>query len=192
MLALAEAKPRTHGGASIEYLEGPADRLPARDDEFDVVTCQQGLQFFPDRPSAVAEMRRALRPGGRIGVAVWTDIEHSPPFCALANAIAEVAGAELANRYRRGPWGFPDGEQLGTLLKEAGFVDVRVSSHVLPVTFENGPAQFAATLAASPLAGELDQLSDEQKQHLIDSLARRIGDGPIEAELESNIALARR
>jgi SAM-dependent methyltransferase len=192
MLALADAKPPTPGGASIEYVEGPADRLPAQDDEFDVVTCQQGLQFFPDRRGAVAEMRRALRPGGRLGVAVWTDIEHSPPFCALANAIGEVAGAELADRYRAGPWGFPNGEHLGSLLKEAGFVDVRVSSHVLRVTFEDGPVQLAATLAVTPLAAELDQLSDERKRRLIEALARHIGDGPIESQLQSNIALARR
>jgi ubiquinone/menaquinone biosynthesis C-methylase UbiE len=192
MLARAEAKPRAHGGASLEYVEGPADRLPARDDEFDVVTCQQGLQFFPDRRAAVAEMRRVLRPGGRLGVAVWSDIERSPPFCALANAIEEVAGPELANRYRGGPWGFPDAEQLGTLLEEAGFVYVQVSSRVLPVTFEEGPAQFAATLAATPVGAELEALPDERKQRLIDSFARHIGDGPIESQLESNIALAHR
>lgn len=191
MLAVAAAKPQMDGGASIEYVEGPAERLPVRDGEFDVVTCQQGLQFFPDRRAALAEMRRALRPGGRLGVAVWTKIEHQPPFRALGDAIEEVAGAELGNRYRGGPWGFPDGEQLGALLREAGFVDVRVSSHVLPVIFDEGPGQLVATLAASPLAAELDQLSDEQKEQLVESVARHLGDGPIESELESNIALGR-
>jgi hypothetical protein len=78
------------------------------------------------------------------------------------------------------------------LLKEVGFLDVRVSSHVLPVTFEEGPVQVAATLAVTPLAGELDQLADEQKRHLIDSFARHVGDGSIDSQLQSNIALARR
>ena len=47
-------------------MEASADALPFPDDSFDVVTCQQGLQFFPDRPAAMAEMRRraaAGRPG---------------------------------------------------------------------------------------------------------------------------------
>jgi ubiquinone/menaquinone biosynthesis C-methylase UbiE len=192
MLALAEAKPPVSGGAVIEYLEGPADRLDVEDAVFDVVTCQQGLQFFPDRPAALAEMHRALRRGGRLGVAVWTEIAGSPAFCALANGIEEVAGAKLANRFRGGPFGFPDGERLGALLDEAGFQAVRVSKHVLPVTFEDGAPQVVATLAATPLAAEMDQLSAEQQQRLVDSVARVLGDRPIESEFESNIALARR
>jgi SAM-dependent methyltransferase len=146
MLALARAKPAASEGATIAYLEAPADQLPVEDAAFDVVVCQQGLQFFSDRPAAVAEMHRALGPSGRLGIAVWTDIDRSPPFRALAIGIEDVVGAELANRYRGGPWGFPSGEQLAFLLQEAGFDEVGVATHVLPVTFEDGPAQLAATL----------------------------------------------
>ncbi len=95
-------------GAAVEYLEAP-DRLPVPDASFDVVACQQGLQFFPDRPAALAEMRRPLRTGGRIGVAVWKRIEESPPFAVLAEAIRQVAGDTLADRYAGGPWGLPRG-----------------------------------------------------------------------------------
>lgn len=192
MLAIAEAKPATEGAAPIEYLEGAADRLPVGDAEFDVVFCQQGLQFFPDRPAALAEMHRALRVGGRVGVAVWTEIEHSPPFCALADAIEEVAGAELAKRYRGGPWGFPDGAQLEAQLRGAGFEDVRVTREVLPLSFDGGPAQGVATLAASPLAAEINRLSDEQKRALLDAVGRRLGEGVIDSQAESNVAVARR
>jgi SAM-dependent methyltransferase len=170
MLAIAEAKPPVDGGAPITYLEGSADRLPVDDARFDVITCQQGLQFFPDRPAAVAEMYRALRPGGRAAVAVWTEIERSPAWRALADAIEQVAGA---------------------LFEQAGFEEVRVSTHVLPVKFERGPAQLVLTLAASGVAREIDQLSIERKQLLVEALARAVGEAPIESEMESNIAIAR-
>lgn len=192
MLALAEAKPPVASAASIKYLVAPADELPVDDAAFDVVSCQQGLQFFSDRTRALAEMRRALRPGGRIGVAVWTEIENSPLFAELAKAIEEIAGSELADRYRGGPWGFPDRAELGALLGQAGFEDVRVSEHVLPVRFEGGPDQVLATLAVTPLAQELDRLTPEQNRALRDRLARRLGDRSIESTTESNIALARR
>ena len=192
MLALARAKPAVSEGATIAYLEAPADQLPVEDALFDVVICQQGLQFFSDRPAAVTEMHRALGASGRLGIAVWTEIDHSPPFRALAIGIEDVAGAELADRYRGGPWGFPSGEQLAVLLQDAGFDEVHVATHVLPVTFEDGPAQLAATLAATPVADEIDKLSSEQKQRLALAVARSIGDGPIYSHLESNVALARR
>jgi SAM-dependent methyltransferase len=192
MLAVGQAKPPVDGGAAITFLEAPADRLPVQDAAFDVVVCQQGLQFFPDRAAAVAEMLRALRPGGRLGVAVWTEIDRSPAWSAVADAIEEVAGAELAARYRGGPWGFPDGQRLAALLEDAGFQDVRISKHVLPVTFERGPAQVAATLAASGIAEQVGQLSSEERQRLVQTVASAIGSGSIDSEMESNIAIARR
>jgi SAM-dependent methyltransferase len=192
MLAIARAKPAVSGGAAIDYHEAPADRLPVDDGAFDVVTCQQGLQFFPDRPAALAEIRRALRTNGRVGIAVWTEIDGSPPFRALADAIETVAGADLAERYRGGPWGFPDGQRLGALLEDAGFHDVRVSRRVLPLTFEGGAAQLASMLATTPIGGEIDRLSDEHRRRLLEVVAHRTGDGPISSEAESNVALARR
>jgi ubiquinone/menaquinone biosynthesis C-methylase UbiE len=192
MLAVAIAKPPVRDGAPIEYREAPAERLPVEDGAFDVVACQQGLQFFPDRPGALAEMRRALRPGGRLGIAVWAESDSCPPFRALADAIEAVAGADPAERYRRGPWGFPDAERLGSLITNAGFDDVRVSRRALPVTFDGGAAELVSTLVTTPLAGEIDQLSEEQRRQLVEATEQRTGSGPIHSQLESNVALARR
>jgi ubiquinone/menaquinone biosynthesis C-methylase UbiE len=191
MLAIAAAKPAVVGGSQIEYHEASAERLPIDDGAFDVVTCQQGLQFMPDRPAALAEMRRALRPGGRLGIAVWSEIDRSPALRALADALEEVAGAQLAERYSAGPWGFPDGERLAELLEQAGFDEVSVSRRTLPVTFEGGAAQVISTLAATPLAGEIDRLSPDRRDRLVELVADATGGGPISSQLESNLALAR-
>jgi ubiquinone/menaquinone biosynthesis C-methylase UbiE len=196
MLAIAAGSPPAANAAPVEYVEAPADRLPVADASFDVAACQQGLQFFPDRLAALAEMRRALRPGGRIGIAVWKRITECPPFAVLSEAIKEVAGDELAERYANGPWGLPLAHDLRTLLERAGFEDVRVAERLLPVTFEGGPTQLAATLAAAGVARELEELSQSDKDRLRDVvtvLSRPLmADGALRSGLASHLAIARR
>src|ERR1700737_5157987 len=78
MIAIARAKPQPAGAATIEYLVSPAAPLAVDDGAFDVVTCQQGLQFFPDRPAAIREMNRALKPGGRAAAAGGGETAPTP------------------------------------------------------------------------------------------------------------------
>jgi ubiquinone/menaquinone biosynthesis C-methylase UbiE len=98
MLAIARAKPVLPGAAEIDFRLAPAERLLAANADFDVAVCQQVLQFFSNRAAALAEIRRAVRAGGRVGIAVWAEIDQSPPFAAVEDAIREVAGNELADR----------------------------------------------------------------------------------------------
>lgn len=70
MLDVASSKPPLPNAAPITYIESPAAPLAVESALFDAVFCHQGLQFFPDRLAALAEMRRALKPGGVLAVAV--------------------------------------------------------------------------------------------------------------------------
>jgi ubiquinone/menaquinone biosynthesis C-methylase UbiE len=60
----------------VEWIEGNASKMPLPDGSFDVVVAQQGLQFLPDKPAALAEMRRVLTPGGRLLLSVWRSTQH--------------------------------------------------------------------------------------------------------------------
>ncbi len=75
MLAAARA---ASPGARIEWYEGSALALPFPDGSFDIVVCQQGLQFFPDRVAGLREMRRVLTAGGRLALSCWRSVEHQP------------------------------------------------------------------------------------------------------------------
>jgi ubiquinone/menaquinone biosynthesis C-methylase UbiE len=192
MLTIARAKPVLPRAAPIDYQQASADRLPVADADFDVATCQHGLQFFADPAAALTEMRRALRPGGRLGIAVWAEIEQAPPFAALEEAVREVAGAEPAGRYRNGPWGMPDADQLRELLENAGFDQVRVTRDALPLSFESA-AQLGSTLAASAIAADLDALSAPRREQFGQALERRLAaDDALHAEAVANLAFARR
>lgn len=194
MLAIARSHPSPENAAPIDYRECPADRLAAADSAFDVVACQQGLQFFPDRLAALAECRRALRPGGRVGIAVWSRLEENPPFAALVTAVGEVLGADAANRFRGGPWGLDDADELRGLVSGAMFEDVRVVRRTVPVAFEGGPAQVLAVLATSPVADEVAQLDAGRREQLAGAadraLASLVRDGAVVSELTANVAVA--
>jgi SAM-dependent methyltransferase len=96
-------------------------RLPLQDGEqFDVLVCQQGLQFFPDKPSAAAQMRRALAAGGRLAVAVWRSDDEIPFFRELRRVAERHLGPIADQRHS-----FGDGAALERLLRDAGFHDVQ-------------------------------------------------------------------
>jgi ubiquinone/menaquinone biosynthesis C-methylase UbiE len=77
MLAVARSLP-AQDGATIDWVEGDATSLDLPDASFDLVLCQQGLQFFPNREATAGEIRRVLAPGGRFVAAVWRSLEHQP------------------------------------------------------------------------------------------------------------------
>src|SRR5436190_80880 len=85
MLAVARSASAAEDRA-IEWCESSALSMPFADQSFDVVFCQQGLQFFPDRRAGLREMHRVSAEGGYLLVSAWRSIEHSPVMLAFAAA----------------------------------------------------------------------------------------------------------
>jgi SAM-dependent methyltransferase len=194
MLQMATAKKPVEGAAPITYQQCPADDLPVPDEAFDVVLCQQGLQFFPDKAGALVEMRRALKPGGQAGVAVWCGIEECPFWDALADAVGEILGKEAGIGFRSGPWGLPEADELTRLFDDAGFSDVLVTRKSLPVVFENGPAQVVATLSAASVGPQVAALDTHGRADLLAAaeaaLEPFMRDGEVHSEAASHIVRA--
>ena len=87
MLAIAQAQ-QEPADAAIAWQEGDAVSLPLSDNAFDLAVCQQGLQFFADRGSALREMHRVLASHGRAVLSVWQSLERHPLYEALIEAEA--------------------------------------------------------------------------------------------------------
>jgi SAM-dependent methyltransferase len=194
MLALAQTKPPVAGGGPITYRQCPADALDVADCTFDVVLCQQGLQFFPDRVAALAEMRRSLKADGRVGVAVWCAIEECPPFEGVALALGDILGEECELAYRNGPWGLADAGQLARLFGAAGFRDVDLRRHTLPVVFDGGPAQLLATLPHTSIASQMAALDERGRADLLaaaeEHLRPMLQDGQVHSSAASHVVRA--
>src|SRR6266516_2304290 len=148
-------------GAPIEWREGDAQRLPLPDSTFDLVLCQHGLQFFPDRPAALREMRCVLAPGGRLAVAVWLALDRNPAHAAVVAAPAWHAGAELA-ALMQVPFSLGRADELRRLLAEAGFQRIEIVRRRRSSRFPSARAFARIVLAASVLGRSGVQLDERQ------------------------------
>ena len=105
------------------FVEADAAALPLPDGAFDLATCQQGLQFFPDRTGALREFRRVLDPDGRAALALWPAIETHPGFAMLADALGRIVGPE-AEAVMRAPYALADAADVEAFGRSAGFGSV--------------------------------------------------------------------
>ncbi len=194
MLTIARSKPAPEG-SHVDYVETSAAPLAVGTAEYDVVVCQQGLQFFPDRRAALLEMARVTRPNGRIGIAVWANIEQLPAFAGLMHAIADALGADVATRYESGPWGLPSLADLAAEVAATGLAELRAEARSIDVVFKGGAARFAETLAASPVAADVAALDAAGRKRLADAVAEHLGPlevgGDLHSPTVSNIVVAR-
>jgi ubiquinone/menaquinone biosynthesis C-methylase UbiE len=150
MLAVASGLQAVEG-APIEWVEADAQALPFAEASFDVVCCQLGLQFFPDRERALREMKRVLVPGGRAVVMVWREIDRAPGFAVLAAALGRTIGAD-AEALMRAPFALSDAGELSRLLERAGFCDCATRAESGKVRFASAAMFVRSYIGGSPLA----------------------------------------
>ena len=160
--------------ASVEFGVSPASPLDLPDASVDAVTCQQGLQFFPEPGAALSEMQRCLRPDGRVAIAVWFVIDECPLWAALEVGLAEQFGAERAAGIRR-PFSWPGAEALAAVLAGAGFNEIRLSDHTVGMHFEHGVRQAMRALVSTPFSAEVSALDADAYERMTHAVMRHLG-----------------
>jgi SAM-dependent methyltransferase len=151
---------------TIEWMVGEAAELPLPDASCNLVLSQAGLQYFPDRPAALREMRRVLAPGGRLAIGVWRAAEHNRGWLRLAEALDRHAGPD-AGALMRAPFAYSDPDALRDLVRDAGFADVTVRIQIEAVRFPSARDMLLRQEAASPLAEAMAPLTDEARETLV-------------------------
>jgi ubiquinone/menaquinone biosynthesis C-methylase UbiE len=194
MIAFNANHPTEPGSAPIAAAVASATELGCADGEFDVVLCQQGMPFFPDRPGAVREMHRVLRPDGLVGIAVWTPGHEVVPFGPM-NAVMQELGVPppFPGAYDQGSYVLT-ADQVAELLREAGFHDID-SREVELVTRWAGLETLVDAISGTPFGAVLHGLDPDRKEQARRMIAERFApwateDGRVEAPTYSVIARA--
>jgi ubiquinone/menaquinone biosynthesis C-methylase UbiE len=153
----------------VDWREGNAAALPLlAGEQFDVVICQQGLQFFPDKPAAARQMRRAVAKDGRLAVTTWRSDEEIPFFRQLRDVAERYLGPTTDQRYS-----FGDGKALESLLRDAGFHEARSRTLSRTIRFENGGIFLRLNaMAFVGMSGAGKTMDDQMRKTTVDAIVK--------------------
>ena len=157
--------------AVVETVVCSATELDLAAGTVDVVLCQQGLQFFPDAAAAASEMRRVLRPGGRVAVAVWLAGVPLHPF-GLYGEVLEASGLDEPidiGRFMMSP------DEVGALLAGGGFGGIELETRELAFRWDSAAAG-ARGAAGTPFQAFLSTLPPERLREVMGDLERAVDD----------------
>jgi ubiquinone/menaquinone biosynthesis C-methylase UbiE len=181
---LERAKARLNRNHRIEWKQCDALSLPFADQYFDVVACQFGVMFFPDKVQGYKETLRVLKPGGRFVFNVWDRISENEFADTVTEALAGLFPHAPPCFLARAPHGYHDIERIGADLRTAGFANISVDA-VEEISRASLPLDPAiAYCQGTPLRNEIQALSpsglEEATKRAAEALANRFGTGEIE------------
>lgn len=168
------AQHRAGADSRVEWRQADGTQLPFEDASFDVVACQFGVMFYPDKAAGMREARRVLRPGGRLLFNVWDRMELNP-FARIANATITGFYPEDPPKFYLTPFGMGDAAELRRLLEAAGFTGITVEGVDRTASSETAASFAAGLVRGNPVSAEI---------------AARGGAGVLEVEAALAAALA--
>ena len=189
MLAVARSIADSETG--IEWHEASAESMPFPDASFDVVLCQMGLQFVPDKQAALTEMRRVLAPGGRL---VFNVPGPAPKILTImAEGIARTVGAEPA-KFVDVVFSLYDTTEVENLMGAAGFNEVTARANTMSLRLPSPEDFLWQYMQSTPLAAVVSNLPDETCESLERDVVGRweefVQDDALKLQLRMVIATA--
>jgi SAM-dependent methyltransferase len=159
MTAIAAARAEALGLANVSTRELDLERIAEPDGSYDVVVCREGLMLVPDPSRAAQEIRRVLRPGGRVAVAVWGPRERNPWLSVVFDVASATLGARVPPPNVPHPFSLDDAGVLAEVLAGAGLSEVAVEEVPVPYDAVSADEWWERSSAlAGPLAQRLAAL----------------------------------
>jgi len=155
MTAIAAGRSAAAGLGNVSARPLDLEDITEPDGAYDVVLCREGLMFAAEPARAVAQITRVVRPGGRVGVSVWGPRERNPWLGLVFDAASAQLGTPMPPPGMPGPFAISDGEQLRTLMVDAGLAEVDVREVAVPLATASFEEWWGRT---SSLAGPLSAL----------------------------------
>jgi len=192
---LEQLRLRVRGSASKIAVDAElmdAQRLTFHDGTFDAVVCSFGLMFVPDRARALEEMRRVLRPGGKIGLATWASRDKRPLMALAFDAARDAVGAPIPP-----PGPMQTIEECESELGAAGFRDVVAREHEDFAEFASVDDYWNARLSAgAPIAVMRSSMTreawDSIERRILEAIRARVGEGGLRLGAQAILTVASR
>src|SRR5258708_26550594 len=150
------AKAKQDADSRIRWQKADAQALPFDDAAFDLVCCQFGAMFFPDRPSGYREAKRVLKPGGHFLFNVWDRIEENVFADDVTNALAALFPNDPPRFMARTPHGYHDIALIRSDLAKAGFSDVAIETREAQSRAPSARHVALAYCQGTPLRNEIE------------------------------------
>jgi SAM-dependent methyltransferase len=192
MIDHARAKP---GMAQVIWRQADAINLPFPEQIFDLVVCQFGVMFFPDKRTAFREASRVLRPGGRFLFVVWDDygVMSDAPIAIAAATVGAILGREplslLSPSYHHE-------DTIRADLAAAGFGVVQIERISQPACAASAREAAVVTVQGSMIRTTIEGNCPERLGEATDAVERailaRFGSGPIEGATSALLVAAER
>jgi ubiquinone/menaquinone biosynthesis C-methylase UbiE len=179
----------------VEWRPADAMQLPFADASFDVVVCQFGVMFFPDKAHAYAEARRVLRPGGMFLFNAWDRIEDNEIAHAVTEALAAVYPSDPPRFMARTPHGYHDAQAIARDLAQGGFNAAPAIEVIAARSRAASPLIAAmAYCQGTPLRNEIEARAAQGGAGLAAATAvvakaitERFGDGAVDAKIQARV-----
>jgi ubiquinone/menaquinone biosynthesis C-methylase UbiE len=179
----------------LSWRQADAQALPFEDAVFDLVICQFGVMFLPDRPSAYREARRVLKPGGCFLFNAWDRIEDNVFACDVTHALAEFFPDDPPRFMARTPHGYHDTALIRSDLAKAGFSNVAIETRVEESRAPSPRHVAVAYCQGTPLRNEIEARGADKleaaTEHAASALARKHGSGEVAAKIQAHVIMAR-
>lgn len=188
------AKSRQVDGRRIEWQQADALHLPFTDGSFDVVACQFGVMFFPDKVRGYAEARRVLTPGGHFLFNVWDEIAANEFADVVTQALAPLFPHDPPQFMARIPHGYHDLELVRGHLAAAGFKAIAVETVEARSRASSAREVAVAYCQGTPLRNEIEARDasrlEEATQTAATALAQRFGNGTVDGRIRAHVISA--
>ena len=181
----------------VEWREADAMQLPFADGQFDVVVCQFGAMFFPDKAKAFSEARRVLAAGGALLFNVWDRIEENEFADVVTGALESLFPDDPPRFMARTPHGYHDLAAIGRDLREGGFARPPQFQTIAARSKAASPRIAAlAYCQGTPLRSEIEARDNARLGEATDvaaaAIARRFGDGAVDGKIQAHVVVVER
>jgi SAM-dependent methyltransferase len=178
----------------VAWQQADAQDLPFEDCSFDLVACQFGVMFFPDKPTAFREVARVLAPGGQFLFNTWDALERNDFEAALVASLTKIFPVDPPTFLSRIPHGYTDLARVSADLTDGGLRLEDAATVTVP-----GYARSAEELAVGFCHGTPLRMEIEKRGNLDDAtklvsaeMTTRLGAGPVTGTLTAYLVVARK